>query len=133
MTATNKKTPMAMAWGRNGRYQDFCMEAILLNTLFPAVKKGSFFGALDYFRGEPNLLLQDVKSPDKSGIPLFRAFSDVDLAAILRQFEAFRDKKLNTLQKRISDCGWEIKVNDPRVVKMQEALIEFFYGTDTRP
>ena len=40
------------------------------------------------------ILLKDLKAPGKKFQPLFKSFSSTDLAAILRQFEEFKDKIL---------------------------------------
>ncbi|HLZ86179.1 MAG TPA: hypothetical protein VKQ52_03015 [Puia sp.] len=80
------------------------------------------------------VLLQQVEAPESGVAPLFRSFTDIDLAAILRQFDGFRDKKLNTLQKKISDTSADIRLKkNQRVAKMREMMAEFFYGTDIRP
>src|SRR5258708_38968503 len=68
---------MAMTWGMSGRNQDFCMGAILLNTPMPRLKKDGFFGGLDYFRVEPNLI--DM-------IPLEKIFTRVFFRTMLADF-----------------------------------------------
>jgi hypothetical protein len=72
-------------------------------------------------------LLQNLQAPGKKGIPLFKNFSDMDMAAILRQFVPFGDKKTNTLQVKISSVNKEMKPNDPALEKLVKALQEFFF------
>ncbi|HXB07916.1 MAG TPA: hypothetical protein VNW04_12380 [Puia sp.] len=76
------------------------------------------------------LLLQKVKSP--GGAPLFESFTDTDLAAVLRQFDVFRDKKLNTVQKRIGDHKWQLTRNR-NAEPMEDALQAYFYPEEDRP
>ena len=109
--------------------------AALLESKFDAVTQ-SFAGRISV-SNEQHLdrvvqlfvLLQQVKSPGSPGEPLFRSFTAVDLAALLRQFEAFRDKKLNTLQKKVGEMEWIVRKDEKQMTKMQRALQDFFYVT----
>jgi hypothetical protein len=76
------------------------------------------------------VLLQQVQAPPQvaKGEQLFKRFSGSDLAAMLRlHFEAFKDKKLNTLQHNIIDQTDRIKESNPKVKRLSDALQEFFY------
>jgi hypothetical protein len=75
------------------------------------------------------ILIQTIKSPDSvSEDKLFKHNSSTDLASILHlHFRAFKDKKFNTVQVRITECSDRLKVNDPKVQKLTKALTEFFY------
>ena len=58
-------------------------------------------------------ILRDIRTSGKKSVPLFKTFSDTDMAAILRQFVLFGDKKTNTLQVKIAEVGREMNMNDP--------------------
>jgi hypothetical protein len=76
------------------------------------------------------ILLQQVQAPPQQARAeqLFKRFTATDIAAILYlHFEAFRDNKINTLQRKVGDQGVGIKANHPKVKKLTEALQEFFY------
>jgi hypothetical protein len=73
------------------------------------------------------ILLKDLQAPGRKVQPLFKSFSSTDLAAILRQFEEFRDKKTNTLQKKIIESNNELHPGDPKVQSLTKALTDFFY------
>ena len=73
------------------------------------------------------IALQYVERPGKKGQKLFRSFTDTDMAAIIRQFEPYGDKKPNTIQKEIADERLQFKPNDPLTEKLQKALEEFFF------
>src|SRR5258708_6797384 len=76
------------------------------------------------------ILLQQVQAPPQQARAeqLFKRFTAADIAAILHlHFEAFRDNKINTLQRKVGDQGERIKANHPKVKKLNEALQEFFY------
>jgi len=73
------------------------------------------------------ILLKDLKTPGKKFQPLFKSFSSTDLAAILRQFEEFKDKKINTLQGNITDSNKELRLDDPKIEQLNKALIDFFF------
>jgi hypothetical protein len=74
------------------------------------------------------ILLRDTQVTGKKGVMLFKSFSDTDMAAILRQFEGFGDKKTNTLQVRVGQAKNELNLNDPAVQKLIKALAEFFFS-----
>ncbi len=75
------------------------------------------------------ILIQHIKSPDS--VPegkLFKRNSYTDLASILHlHFRAFKDKKFNTVQAKITECSDRLKINDPKVQKVVRALTDFFY------
>jgi len=75
------------------------------------------------------ILIQAIKSPDSvSEDKLFKRNTSTDLASILHlHFRAFRDKKFNTVQVKITECSDRLKINDPKVQKLTKALTEFFY------
>lgn len=73
------------------------------------------------------ILVKDLRAPGTKGEALFTDFSSTDLAAILRQIAELRDYKLNTLQKKITDCNQRMR-DDTRVVVLQEALTRYFFG-----
>jgi hypothetical protein len=74
------------------------------------------------------ILIQAIKSPGSSEDRLFKRNSSSDLASILHlHFRAFKDKKFNTVQVKITECSDRLKINDPKVQKLAKALAEFFY------
>ena len=59
---------------------------------------------------------------------LFKRFSHTDLASILHlHFQEFKDKKFNTVQVKITDCSDRLKINNPKVQNLNQALEAFFY------
>lgn len=75
-------------------------------------------------------LLQTIQAPPKiaRGEQMFKKFSATDLASILHlHFEAFRDKKINTLQVKIREANERLNPNNPKVQKLVAALQDFFY------
>ena len=75
------------------------------------------------------ILLQTIKSPDSVlEDKLFKRNSSTDLASILHlHFRAFKSKKFNTVQVKITECSDRLKINDPKVQKLVRALNDFFY------
>jgi hypothetical protein len=73
------------------------------------------------------LLLKELNAPGKKPLPLFKNFSTTDMAAILRQFEELRDKKVNTIQVRIGEANTQLRPDDPKTEKLIRALTDFFY------
>jgi hypothetical protein len=75
------------------------------------------------------ILIQTIKSPDSvSEDKLFKRNSSTDLASILHlHFRAFKEKKFNTVQVKITESSDRLKINDPKVQKLTKALTEFFY------
>jgi len=73
-------------------------------------------------------LLQDLRAPGEKVELLFKNFTDMDMAAILRQFVEFGDFKTNTLQVKISNVKKEMKQNDPALEKLAQALQDFFFS-----
>jgi len=72
-------------------------------------------------------VLRDLRAPGKKGGPIFKTFSDMDMAAILRQFVLFGDKKTNTLQMKIAEVGRDMDLDDPAVQKLTRALQDLFF------
>jgi hypothetical protein len=77
-------------------------------------------------------LLKDVRAPKQPGRAteqLFKRFSDTDIAAILRlHFEALKTKQPNTIQVNIKKADERIPDKSPKVIKLEEALADFFYS-----
>ena len=73
------------------------------------------------------ILVKDLRAPGKEVETLFSSFSTTDLAAILRQFTELHDHKINTLQKKITECNDAMR-RDTRVGSLEEALTRYFYG-----
>lgn len=73
------------------------------------------------------ILLKDLKDPGKKAEQLFEHFSEMDLAAILRQLEEFSGERINTLQGKITAAKNNLDLNDPKVKKLTKALTDFFY------
>lgn len=63
------------------------------------------------------------------GEQLFKQFTVLDLAHVLHlHFEAFKDKKVNTIQGNIKEATDKYRNNNPKVQKLNKALEEFFYS-----
>ncbi len=76
------------------------------------------------------ILLQKVQAPSslQKGEQLFKKFSATDIAAILMlHFAAFKDKKINTLQRKVSDQSELLNYKSSKVKQLIQALEEFFY------
>jgi hypothetical protein len=73
------------------------------------------------------LLLQNLKAPGKKSELLFHRCTATDLASIIRQLEENNAKKPNTLQGYITKTDQHLDRNDPRIQKLEEALLGFFY------
>jgi hypothetical protein len=75
------------------------------------------------------ILIQSIKSPDgASEDRLFKRNSSSDLASILHlHFRAFKDKRFNTVQVKVTECSDRLKINDPKVQKLSKALTDFFF------
>ncbi len=76
------------------------------------------------------ILMGQVQAPPQlsRGEQLFKKFTASDIATILHlHFDAFRDNKINTLQKKVGEQSERIKASHPKVKKLSEALQEFFY------
>lgn len=76
------------------------------------------------------ILLQQVQAPPQVAKAelVFKKFTAADIASILHlHFDAFRDNKINTLQRKVGDQMQRIKPNHPKIKKLSEALQEFFY------
>ena len=60
------------------------------------------------------ILILSIKAPGEAASEnkLFKRFSATDLASILHlHFLAFKDKKFNTVQVKITECGDRLKIN----------------------
>jgi len=76
------------------------------------------------------ILIQQVQAPAHigKGEQLFKKFTASDIASILHlHFEAYKDNKINTLQRKVGDQAERIKTTNLKVKKLNEALQEFFY------
>jgi len=76
------------------------------------------------------VLILSINAPAKASTEdkLFKRFSSTDLASILHlHFRAFKNKKFNTVQVKITECSDRLKINDPKVQKVVRALNDFFY------
>lgn len=73
------------------------------------------------------ILLKDMKAPGKTHQPLFKAFSATDIVAFLRQFDEFKDLKINTIQGKITAANDELDLSDPKIQNLSKALTGFFY------
>jgi hypothetical protein len=76
------------------------------------------------------ILLQQIQAPPQVAKAelVFKKFTAADIASILHlHFSAFRDNKVNTLQRKVGDQMQRIKPNHPKIKKLSEALQEFFY------
>lgn len=74
------------------------------------------------------ILLQTVQSPGRRGEQLFKRFSSTDIAAILQlHFSPYKNLKVNTLQRKITEAGEQLKPTNPRVQQLNKALQDFFY------
>jgi hypothetical protein len=76
------------------------------------------------------ILLGQVQAPPQisKAEQLFKKFTASDIATILHlHFDAFRDNKINTLQKKVGEQSERIKASQPKVKKLSEAMQDFFY------
>lgn len=76
------------------------------------------------------ILLQTVQAPSHiaKAEQLFKKFSATDIAAILQlHFSPFKSLKVNTLQRKITEAGDQLKLNNPQVQQLNKALQNFFY------
>jgi hypothetical protein len=76
-------------------------------------------------------LIQNISASKEmgKGEQLFKQFSVVDIASILHlHFEAFKNKKINTIQGNIKAGTDSLNLKDPKVQKLNQALEQFFYS-----
>ena len=76
-------------------------------------------------------LIQNVTAPKKltKGEQVFKQFSATDIASILHlHFEAFKNKKINTIQGNIKAATDNLNFKNSNVQNLNEALEEFFYS-----
>jgi hypothetical protein len=76
------------------------------------------------------ILISTVQAPSDlaRGEQVFRRFSFTDLASLLHlHFEAFKNKKLNTIQVIIKERNETLNLKSPKVQKLADALRDFFY------
>ena len=76
------------------------------------------------------ILISTIQAPKDlaKGEQLFKRFSFTDLASLLHlHFEAFKNKKLNTIQVNIKERNETLNLKNPKVQKLTEALRDFFY------
>ncbi len=77
------------------------------------------------------ILWQQVQAPPElaRAEQLFKKFTAMDIATILHlHFDAFRDNKIPTLQKKVGEQNERLRMSHPPVKKLVEALQSFFYG-----
>lgn len=74
-----------------------------------------------------HILILQLKAPGK-GEQLFKRYSVTDLAFILNlHYEAFKNKKPNTVQVEIKKCYDTINYKSPKWQQLEKALNEFIY------
>jgi hypothetical protein len=76
------------------------------------------------------ILISTAQAPTNvaRGEQVFRRFSFTDLASLLHlHFEAFKNKKLNTIQVIIKERNETLNLKSPKVQKLTDALQDFFY------
>lgn len=76
------------------------------------------------------ILILSIKAPGEAASEdkLFKRFSATDLASILQlHFLAFKDKQFNAVLVKITECGDKLKINNPKVQSLNQALEAFFY------
>jgi len=76
------------------------------------------------------LVLRAMMAPSNiaKAEPFIKSFPYSDMAAMLYQyFKDFRDVKLDTLQRNISNINSEFNYKNPNVKKLDEAMRAFFY------
>ena len=73
------------------------------------------------------ILIQTMRAPGKKAEPLFGRFTKTDITALLRQFEGNNNKKPNTLQGYVTNANNMLRLDDPKVKKLADALQDFFY------
>lgn len=77
------------------------------------------------------ILLQQVQAPAQvlRVDQLFKKFTASDIATILHlHFDAFRENKINTIQRKVGEQFERIKPSQSQIKKLNEALQEFFYS-----
>ncbi len=75
------------------------------------------------------ILLQIVQAPPKQAKagPLFKRFTNADLAAVLRlHFAAFKDNTISTLQKKITEQSERTKERFPQVKEARRCTARVF-------
>lgn len=76
------------------------------------------------------ILISTIQAPKElaKGEQVFKRFSFTDLASLLHlHFEAFKNKKLNTIQVNIKERNETLSNKNPKVQKLIDALRDFFY------
>lgn len=76
-------------------------------------------------------LIQNITAPKElvKGEQVFKQFSAIDIASILHlHFEAFKTKKINTIQGNIKVATDKLNFKNAKVQKLNEALEDFFYS-----
>lgn len=76
------------------------------------------------------VLLQTVQAPPKMARAeqMFKRFSATDIASMLHlHFEAYKDKRINTLQVKIREATERLNPANPKVQQLSAALQAFFY------
>jgi hypothetical protein len=76
------------------------------------------------------ILISTIQAPKElaKGEQVFKRFLFTDLASLLHlHFEAFKNKKLNTVQVNIKEHNETLSHKNPKVQKLIDALRDFFY------
>lgn len=76
------------------------------------------------------ILISTIQAPKDlaKGEQLFKRFSFTDLASLLHlHFEAFKNKRLNTIQVNIKESNETLNLKNQKVQKLTDAFREFFY------
>lgn len=74
-----------------------------------------------------HILIQQLKAPGK-GEQLFKRYSSIDLASILNlHYEAYKNKKPNTVQVEVKKCYDSINNKNPKWLQLEQALNDFMY------
>lgn len=64
------------------------------------------------------------------GEQVFKQFGAIDIAHILHlHFDAFKNKKVNTIQGNIKGAADNLNFKNREVKKLNEALEDFFYSS----
>ena len=76
------------------------------------------------------ILLSTITSGIKpSAEQLFKNFSQSDISSILKNhFTTFKDKKYNTIQKTVTTANQHINWKNPKLIKLNESLADYFYN-----
>lgn len=75
-----------------------------------------------------HILILQLKAPGK-GEQLFKRYSFTDLSSILNlHYDAFKNKKPNTVQVEVKKCYDSINIKNPKWQQLEQALNDFIYN-----